>query len=315
MSILMVFFSTIVFLGPILSGSVSSWFLVWAGMELSFISFLPVMNYPKSSMSSESTIKYFLVQSCASAMILVSGSFLFIVEMTNMFYYSLFLTGLMLKLGLVPFHFWVIPVMKGCKFTDMIFILGPMKIIPFLLIILSIPISSNLLLIGIFMSLFSLVIGALLGNNSSSVRGMLAASSIVHSGWLLMGCLVGGMGLYFSIYLMQLYPFLLFCLLNQKFFMSVLMLSFSGLPPFMLFFGKLYILQNIIYKEVLVSLLFTFIIFSALISLNFYLKFSYSFYLSSMLNLKNKIFITNLMMISSLLGFILFIFFYGRAKH
>nr|YP_009113923.1 NADH dehydrogenase subunit 2 [Vertigo pusilla]AGC52888.1 NADH dehydrogenase subunit 2 [Vertigo pusilla] len=271
-------FLSLVFLGPVVSLSSSSWFLVWGGMELSLIGLLPLMSNDKSNIMTESAFKYFLVQALASLIVLISGINIFMFNSNSMMILGFFLIGLTLKLGIFPLHFWVIPVLKTSGYNLMMLLLGPMKIVPLSLLMKFFQVFNISNFSVLWFAVFSALIGAIIGNNVSSIRAVLGASSISHSGWFMVGAWSGGMWSYFFIYLISL--FLMLWYLEESFskVTALLILALSGLPPFLLFFGKVNILLS--FLTVNASLLFLVIlIISAVLSLNFYLKFSYIFYL------------------------------------
>nr|YP_009113897.1 NADH dehydrogenase subunit 2 [Gastrocopta cristata]AGC52862.1 NADH dehydrogenase subunit 2 [Gastrocopta cristata] len=283
-----VLFSVIVFLGPLISLSTSNWLLVWGGMELSLISLLPILNLAKSSIPVESAMKYFLVQASASAVILITGLNIYMLEGSEYLILILFILGLILKLGVVPLHFWVIPVVKGLKYIHMAFLLGPLKIVPLMLLMTNMNLDSSIFLFLLVSSIGTVLLGALLGNNMSSIRMMLGASSISHSGWFLMGGLVGFMWIYFSIYMISLYVVLYYLKVypSDNYLVSIFLFSLSGLPPFLMFPAKMMVLYSLLSMG-LSPIVFSFFIISAIVSLNFYMKFSFSFVLSSSENQKN----------------------------
>jgi len=151
-------------------------------MELSLISLLPIITIQKGLVRSERSIKYFLVQACASAIILFSGINLFFLNKVDYFPLILLRFGLVIKLGIFPLHFWVIPVIKGRKFKHLLFLLGPMKVVPLILLVSIVNIEIKYYYFRVVIRLFSIIAGSLLGNRISNIRAILGASSINHSG-------------------------------------------------------------------------------------------------------------------------------------
>lgn len=283
-----VLFSVIIFLGPFIRLSTSNWLLVWGGIELSLIRLLPVLNLIKRSIPVESAIKYFLVQASASTVILITGLNVYLLEGREYLILILFILGLILKLGVVPLHFWVIPVVKGLKYTHIAFLLGPLKVVPLILLINSINLDRSIFLFLLLSRVRTVLFGALLGNNMRSIRIILGASSISHSGWFLIGGLVGFLWVYFGIYMVRLYVVLYYLKIypRDNYLVSIFLFRLSGLPPFLMFPAKIVVLYSLL-RIGLSPIIFGIFIISAVIRLNFYIKFSFSFVLNRSVNQKN----------------------------
>nr|UXC95397.1 NADH dehydrogenase subunit 2 [Megaustenia imperator imperator] len=298
MSLIMLFFTFMIILSPIICLSSSSWLIYWSGMELGFISMFPIMFNHNSLMITESAMKYFLVQSVASILMFFFGSFYFMLFMVNFSSLSLFMATLLIKLGMFPFHFWVLPVISGIWYEQMMFLLIPLKI-PTLGLINYIFCQHDMQFFMLFTSFMTMIVGSILGINCSNVRSLLAASSITHSGWILVSSLVGNMWSYFSVYSFILLITLLSILNMDSIMSSLMVLSMSGLPPFLLFSVKFLVLMMMI-KSNYSFFMILIPILSAVFSLNFYLKMSYSFLLNGKKVLKPKFLMS--MIIMNLMG-------------
>nr|YP_010735494.1 NADH dehydrogenase subunit 2 [Ambigolimax valentianus]WEI33085.1 NADH dehydrogenase subunit 2 [Ambigolimax valentianus] len=289
MSLIMIFMVILVMLSPIVCLSTSSWLIYWVGMELGLMSLFPIMFNANSLLVSEASMKYFLVQAMASILMFFGGCFIFMLMYKNSYSFMLMSLSVVIKLGMFPFHYWVIPVIGGIWYPPMILILIPVKIPSFVLISY---ISAGKLQMMLFMfSIMSMLVGALLGNNCSNIRMMMGASSISHSGWVVMSSLIGEMWFYYTVYSIILFFTLLLIWFKSNLLSSLMILSLSGLPPFLLFSAKFYIMMMMIQNN---YLLFTLLIpvLSALISLNFYLKSGYSFYFNSKKTTKSYYFLS-----------------------
>nr|QLY89850.1 NADH dehydrogenase subunit 2 [Gyraulus laevis] len=258
-------FIFLVILSPVISLSSSDWVISWMGMEIGMFSVIPLL-LSKSS-SNEPVMKYFLIQSLGSALILISGISL-VYHMYEYLYIVLFTLGMSMKLGFFPGHFWVVSIIENLSWFSCMLILGPLKIAPFG--IMSMFSDKSFL---VMFALFTIFIGAILGFNQSNVRGMLAASSITHSGWMILAMSFGFLWLYMLTYMIVLLYTLMSLNSHEFQTTSVCLLSMSGLPPFILFLVKMkvfyYLVSNLEY------LLFTILIVSSVISLFYYLKFFY----------------------------------------
>nr|YP_010265770.1 NADH dehydrogenase subunit 2 [Coquillettidia nigricans]UIS24524.1 NADH dehydrogenase subunit 2 [Coquillettidia nigricans] len=330
-----IFFSMLIF-GSLITISSNSWLSAWMGLEINLLSFIPLMNKSKNNlMTSESSLKYFIVQAFASSFLLFS-----IIMMTffniNMIWQNnlnelLIMSILLLKMGTSPFHFWFPSVMEGLNWMNSFILMTWQKIAPMMLI--SYNQNYYFLLIPIILSM---MIGALGGLNQTSLRKLMAYSSINHLGWMLMAMLHNELLwlIYFIIYtIISLSIILLFNNFNLLYFNQIFninmnnsnltfllfinFLSLGGLPPFLGFLPKWLIIQNLIENNQL-FLLFIAILFS-LITLFYYLRLSYSIFMLNqtktfwmMINLfnnKNMIF-TLLMNFFTILGLIFILLIY-----
>nr|YP_009558651.1 NADH dehydrogenase subunit 2 [Partulina redfieldi]AZZ06752.1 NADH dehydrogenase subunit 2 [Partulina redfieldi] len=293
MTMYYIIFMYIVLLAPFLSISSSNWLILWVLMEISLFSMMPLFTKSKmkdGNMLGESMMKYFIVQSVASLILMVSGISLYMNLMFEEYiYWVIFSMMVFLKLGIFPLSFWVIPVLKGVNSLLIFFLLGPMKIVPLYLMYFHLNFyykTDMKWMFYIIIGVSSMVIGALVGNNMTEFRSMIGASSITHSGWFVIASTVTGLFTYFFLYMMSL-SFLLTSLIINTTKTSLahcmVMLSLSGLPPFLLFYAKYLVFSNMLLMQV--SLVFLMIVlFSAVLSLNIYLKFSYNFILNYVKN-------------------------------
>nr|YP_009412977.1 NADH dehydrogenase subunit 2 [Vaejovis smithi]APW29069.1 NADH dehydrogenase subunit 2 [Vaejovis smithi] len=271
------FMLTLIF-GSFVAINSSSWLVAWMGLEMNLLSFLPLMASEKSSGGAESCIKYFLVQSMASLMILISSVFVFSILMFNSV--DMIFIGLSIKLGVAPFHYWFPSVMEGLNWICCMVLMTWQKLAPLFLMSFV-----NLMML---MVIVTALVGAFGGFGQYSFKKILAFSSINHIGWMLGGMMYEtkvGM-IYFLIYVLMsmliVLTFMSFSIfsLNQmmsvSYFLSVMtlinLLSLGGMPPFLGFFPKWLIIEKIFW----VSFFFaSILIFSSLVSLYFYLRVCY----------------------------------------
>nr|YP_010046725.1 NADH dehydrogenase subunit 2 [Ochlerotatus vittiger]QPJ78669.1 NADH dehydrogenase subunit 2 [Ochlerotatus vittiger] len=283
--------------GSLITISSNSWLGAWMGLEINLLSFIPLMNEGKKNlMTSESSLKYFLTQAFASSILLFAIILMMLFfnsnwMINNNFNDLLILSTLLLKSGAAPFHFWFPGVMEGLNWINSLILMTWQKIAPLMLI--SYNMNYNFFLISIILSM---IIGALGGLNQTSLRKLMAFSSINHLGWMLMAMMNNEL-LWFTYFL--LYSILSMSIVlmfnnfklfhfNQifnlsmmnpsiKFFMFLNLLSLGGLPPFLGFLPKWLVIQN------LVELNQIFLLFIAvcltLITLYYYLRMSYSIYM------------------------------------
>ncbi len=292
--VITVFYSTL-FLRPFLVISSSNIILIWLRLELGVFSFLPIIN--SRSQRSFSTAKYFLIQRIGSVIILASSLHRFIALSIRFIFIAL-----ILKLGIVPFHFWVPKIVSLLQTKEILILLVWQKIGP-LFIIVSLPIFQST--IKVFIRLLRVSVGRILGLKQTQWRQIFTFSSIRHLGWIVIRRTVSFwlFFVYFITYAISLIQLFLF---NNKLFRSsssffstginlfnlLILLSLAGLPPILGFLIKLLVLFYFINSPI-ISLIILIIISFSIIRIFFYLKIYFSlslFSLASELS-RNKLFL------------------------
>nr|YP_010025758.1 NADH dehydrogenase subunit 2 [Appias albina]QOQ36407.1 NADH dehydrogenase subunit 2 [Appias albina] len=327
------FFIFILFFSTLISISSNTWLGCWVGLEINLLSFIPLISNSKNLLHTEASLKYFLTQSIASINFLFSILLKMILfknfEMNN-FLSIMINSSLLMKMGSAPFYFWFPNVMEGLSWMNCFILMTWQKISP--MILLSYYMNNNFIL---FIMILNVMIGAISGFNQTSIRKLMAFSSINNLGWLMASMMISEniWLMYFFIYtLMNFIMCFLFHMLNIFYinqimnfnlisFIKISLLinffSLGGLPPFLGFFPKWIIINFLITNN---SFFITFIfVMSSLIMLFFYIRIVY---LSLMLNffklkwfkikIKNSFFLViNFFSLISLLGLILstFMFF------
>nr|YP_010701553.1 NADH dehydrogenase subunit 2 [Amphibalanus reticulatus]WCJ53101.1 NADH dehydrogenase subunit 2 [Amphibalanus reticulatus] len=295
-------YSFFLFSGTMITISSSSLFGMWMGLEINLMSFIPmIINLENNKKSSESAIKYFLIQAIASAIIIFSSLYFYFF---NGYMFSntpnvMITLALCMKLGMAPFHFWFPEVLEGLNWINSLLILTWQKISP--LVILSLFFYSNVLII---LSLMSAIVGAISGINQTSMRKILAFSSISHLGWM-SSMIYFNSSLWLDYFMIYSFTSLILCLsfwmynlnyfsqltlmqnLNEKFIIFINLLSLGGLPPLLGFLPK-WIAMMIISSNFPILIV---LIFSSLITLYFYTRLCFStftLYLQSMMWFKKS---------------------------
>nr|YP_009919091.1 NADH dehydrogenase subunit 2 [Phryganea bipunctata]QMP96684.1 NADH dehydrogenase subunit 2 [Phryganea bipunctata] len=303
----MLFFS-IMILSSLFSISSLSFINMWMGMEVNLIAFIPLMINNNNSLSSESMMKYFLIQSLSSANFILSSIILIsmnkwfnLFNSMNYFIFFIMNISLLMKMGAAPLHFWFPKTMKGLSWMNCLILSTWQKIIP--MIILSYCYLNFVLFMFIILSVIT---GSIMGFNQTALQMILAYSSINHIGWMLTTMLINMnmWTLYFIIYsflnsiLMMMFNFMKIFHLIQIFsskpsiytnyFIFFNLLSLGGLPPFLGFLPKwLTINFMILNKFYFMNFI---LITSSLINLFFYLRIMYSFTMMNYFEIKfNKI--------------------------
>ena len=211
--------------------------------------------------------------------------------------------GVAFKLGAVPFHMWVPDVYQGSPTSVTMFLSTVPKIAAVALLV-------RLLIDGLgnfqqywadlfmILAVLSIAVGSLVALTQVNIKRMLAYSTISHVGFVLLGFMTGvlegyGSAVFYVLayILMSLAAFGSIIALNRNGFeadqvsdfkglskhspwfaliMLVVMLSMAGVPPFIGFYSKLFILQQVI-SEGYVILAVVAVIF-AVISAYYYLQ-------------------------------------------
>nr|YP_009542262.1 NADH dehydrogenase subunit 2 [Lasiommata deidamia]AYU56835.1 NADH dehydrogenase subunit 2 [Lasiommata deidamia] len=320
------FFLFTLFFSTLISISSNSWLGCWIGLEINLLSFIPIILNPNNLLNSEATLKYFLTQSIASINFLFSiilSLFLMKNFLINNFISILINSSLLMKMGSTPFHFWFPNIMEGLSWLSCFILMTWQKITP--MILLSYYFNMKFLM---FIMILNVLIGAFGGFNQTSLRKLMAFSSINNLGWMLSALMISEnlWMIYFFLYslLISIMCFLFFMLniffinqmfnFNMKFFIKfsimINFLSLGGLPPFLGFFPKWLIINYLILNKLYIISFF--FIFMSLIMLILYIRIIYSSFMFFSFKFKwFKIYIKNnfLIMINffsfiSLLGMI-----------
>nr|YP_011002189.1 NADH dehydrogenase subunit 2 [Dicranoptycha shandongensis]WPO00994.1 NADH dehydrogenase subunit 2 [Dicranoptycha shandongensis] len=282
-------------MGTMITISSNSWLGAWMGLEINLLSFIPLMINNNNLLSNEASLKYFLTQALASAMFLFS--IIVFMLMTNLnwqienwnLYSSLMINStLLLKSGAAPFHFWFPGVVEGLSWNNNLILMTWQKIAPLMLISYN-----SLMMFMNYIVIISVLIGAIGGLNQSSLRKIMAFSSINNLGWMLSAMMLND-----SLWLIYflLYSFLTFTLLflfnsyqlfhiNQtfslsmnnslmKFILFLSLLSLGGLPPFLGFFPKWLVIQFLTMNNQFFLIII--MVCLTLVTLYYYMRICYS---------------------------------------
>jgi NADH-quinone oxidoreductase subunit N len=217
--------------------------------------------------------------------------------------------GIAFKLGAVPFHMWVPDVYQGAPTSVTLFLSTVPKVAAVAMLV-------RILVDGLgamhaywadlfmVLAVLSIALGSVVALMQTNIKRLLAYSTISHVGFIMLGFVTGvisGYGaavFYVFVYiLMSLAAFGIVILLNKKGFeadqisdfkglskhspwfalmMLVVMLSMAGVPPFIGFYAKFFILQQVI-SAGFVTLAVVAVVF-AVISAYYYLQIIKSMY-------------------------------------
>nr|APH08716.1 NADH dehydrogenase subunit 2 [Benthomangelia sp. JEU-2016] len=299
-------FLCVMSIGTLFSISSLHWMGIWAGLEINLIGFLPILIYQKSVSESESAVKYFIMQALGSSFLIFGSLMVFSVSFTWDLYstlqlgnlgFMLLMSGLLLKLGMFPFHYWLPSVMAGLPWFSCLLLATWQKLAPLFLLLSLLELNKSYMLIlslGLI-GVGSSLVGGVGGMNQTQVRALLAYSSIGHLGWMSFSMLHSEWGL--KIYL-TLYILISFCLFmslwysdstlmkdigNLKTFnmyqlvVMLFFLSLAGLPPLLGFIPKWTVIMLSINTPWMSLILF--LILGSLLSLFYYLSLFFSMFL------------------------------------
>nr|UBT70824.1 NADH dehydrogenase subunit 2 [Eupteryx gracilirama] len=291
----LLFYSTMM-MGIMMTISSNNWIMMWCGMEISLVSFIPLM-ISKSMMSSESSIKYFIVQSISSSMLMLGVMFMVMKGDYN--YKYLMMTALLMKTGICPLHNWVLTVLEGLDFKMTFIMLSFNKIAP--LTVLSYMMTSMSMSLVIFLTL---ILGSIMGLNQNSIKKLMGYSSIFNMGFILSIIKVNLMWmLYLTVYSMLLLMMTNLMinsninLINQMMFSSSMiisltlwinMLSMGGMPPFMGFSIKYMVMILLLQNKL--NLMISFMLLSSLLVMFFYLRMTFVSSMNNFITNKIKLF-------------------------
>nr|APH08745.1 NADH dehydrogenase subunit 2 [Glyphostoma sp. JEU-2016] len=293
--------------GTLFSISSVHWLAVWAGLEINLIGFLPMLIYQKSTSESESAVKYFIVQALGSSFLIFGSLLSFGPSFTWDLYSSyrfeilgfcVLLSGLSIKLGVFPFHYWLPSVMAGLPWFSCLLLATWQKLAPLFLLVSLFELSESYMLILMFCLISSgcVITGGVGGMNQTQIRALLAYSSIAHLGWMVFSAVHGEwlVKVYLVVYILvslSLFSSLwasdsgsMKSISNLKgsniYQMSimVLLLSLAGLPPLFGFIPK-WLVILVSAKGALMPIIFL-LIMGSLVSLFYYLSLFFSMYLN-----------------------------------
>lgn len=278
------FFSSLIS-GIIIAISANDFLIIWIGLEINLISFLPLIIESNSSISSSNIIKYFLIQTISSFFVLF---FILISRITilSLIRFNIVLISILVKIGLPPYHFWLPSIIQTIRWNNCLIISSIQKIIPLILIGSIITISKLFL----FLIIRGIFVSALGGFIQTQFRPLIAYSSINHTIWAIISIIYD-----FYLFLIYFIPYsfsiiLLFISLKKtfnsnfirvnklklspSFIISLLaILSIAGLPPLIGFFPKIIILINLISVSNTIIIL---LLLGSALNLFYYLNFSFS---------------------------------------
>jgi len=264
----------ILLLTPVLVITSSSWVLIWIWIEINAISFIIIIK------NTENKIKYFLIQSLASTILLSIFVIYRIkeIKISNIFLvYSIIILSLVaiIKIGIAPFHSWLIKICSLINWNNILIILTWQKIIPLFIFLITI---NNYWLIPIILTSF--FIGTISQMRIRNVKLILAFSSIRHIGWIISSNYYRKIINFFYLFIYSIISVIIinvikknnsFKLFDQKKNIKklfIIILSLAGIPPLLGFLPKWLIIDFISKRIKRVTLIILILI---LATINFFI--------------------------------------------
>jgi len=283
-------------LGMMIMISSNDLIVFYMGLELQSLALYVLATFNRDQLkSSEAGLKYFVLSALSSGLLLYGCSLIYgftgstnfniIANQLNSNEYALtfgivfILVGLAFKISAVPFHMWAPDVYEGSPTSVTLFFTMVPKIaaltvfirflyVPFLNLI------DQWQMILIFLSIASMLFGAIAAIGQTNLKRLIAYSSIGHIGYALAGLAVGTNDgiqssiIYITIYILMnlgLFSCLLMMKRNNEYYediedlsglsknhpmlslsLLIILFSLAGIPPLAGFFAKFYIFKSVI---------------------------------------------------------------------
>jgi len=283
-------------LGMMIMISSNDLIVFYMGLELQSLALYVLATFNRDQLkSSEAGLKYFVLSALSSGLLLYGCSLIYgftgstnfniIASQLNSNEYALtfgivfILVGLAFKISAVPFHMWAPDVYEGSPTSVTLFFTMVPKIaaltvfirflyVPFLNLI------DQWQMIIIFLSIASMLFGAVAAIGQTNLKRLVAYSSIGHVGYALAGLATGSNDgiqssvIYITIYIIMnlgLFSCLLMMKRNNEYYENiedlsglsknhpllslsflVILFSLAGIPPLAGFFAKFYIFKSVL---------------------------------------------------------------------
>ena len=283
-------------LGMMVMISSNDLIVFYMGLELQSLALYVLATFNRDQLkSSEAGLKYFVLSALSSGLLLYGCSLIYgftgstnfnlIASQLNSDQYAItfgivfILVGLAFKISAVPFHMWAPDVYEGSPTSVTLFFTIVPKVAALTIFIrfLYVPFL-NLIdqwqMILIFLSIASMLFGAIAAIGQTNLKRLIAYSSISHVGYALAGLATGSNDgiqssvIYITIYVLMnlgLFSCLLMMRRNNEYFeniedlsglsknhpllslsLLVILFSLAGIPPLAGFFAKFYIFKSVI---------------------------------------------------------------------
>nr|ALR69367.1 NADH dehydrogenase subunit 2 [Bemisia tabaci] len=265
----------------VLGWTMNNWLMMWYLMEVCLVLFLGLCTSGKGYSVSELMMSYYLVQVVFSLLMLTFILF----YMFNLGYLCSFILvlGMLAKMGMFPFHFWLIMVCGKLEWTGFFVLSTIMKLIPLILLYYLFSMLSFF-----FVTASSVIFGSLMGLNNNVIQKMMGYSSMITMCWLIYSMSIS---LYLFLGYFTGYMIMLFWLVNvltkynvfyvnqfkfnsmnldMKIVIFIYGLSISGFPPFLGFLIKWLVINY--FWHLGFKFVVSFMILTSVLTVYFYLQ-------------------------------------------
>ena len=283
-------------LGMMVMISSNDLMVFYVGLELQSLALYVLASFKRDQLkSTEAGLKYFVLSALSSGLLLYGCSLIYGFSSSTNFnviaasmtpdHYGLtfgivfILVGLAFKISAVPFHMWAPDVYEGSPTSVTLFFAIVPKIAALTVFIrfLYVPFINMIdqwQTIIVFLSIASMIFGAVAAIGQTNLKRLVAYSSIGHIGYVLAGLCVGtnegiqSSIVYISIYLVMnlgLFSCIFMLKRNNQYFetindlsglsknhpllslsLLVILFSLAGIPPLAGFFAKFYVFKSVI---------------------------------------------------------------------
>nr|AER92671.1 NADH dehydrogenase subunit 2 [Brookesia brygooi] len=283
--------------GTIITASSHHWLTAWSGLELNMLSILVIIMQPKHPRAAEASIKYFLVQTIASALMMFSGTLNAmqtgqwdISQLTNKYASTTLMLAMLMKMGAMPIYFWLPEVMQGTTMKTAMIIATWQKIAPISLLFSTFNNMPQKIMITL--GIMSTMVGGVGGINQTQLRKLMAYSSLTNLGWMMVIFPISPNIAMLSIFIYILMSIPTFFLMEKmtlktlqdmttawttsttaNIMLTLMFLSLSGLPPLTGFAPKLLILNKLVMENFIP--IATMMAIMSLLNLFFYMRTTY----------------------------------------
>ena len=268
------------FLGICIAVRMENLFLIYFGIELYAVCSYVLAGYKRDGESSAASIKYFNIGMLSSVFMMFGLSFIYGYGSTLNVYeimavnnrgqalgFALFFAGLMLKIGIVPFHMWVADVYQRLP-TTVLPVFAVLGKVGLLVVFSHFMITGHYAEVLSLLAIFSMLIGSLGALCQYGLKRTLGFLTIASAGYAMIGLLISTETASLTLYMyLTAYAIAMFGVIAvistlggldnfgdvqglaaksplRALLLVVFLLSLAGLPPLAGFFAKFYLLRE-----------------------------------------------------------------------
>lgn len=262
----------------------NSIFILWYFIEIRSFTFIYIIIIKKNPI--KSSIIYFIMRFLVTTLLFLAISlnnynifFPFISLSTESNYYIFISSSFFLKIGVIPFHYWVFKIIENIEWIRIIILTTLQKLIP--IIVISFIIRIKIFFISI---IFRIILMPAIPINTKNSFFLIASSRTINNIWIVRSSLFSVMTItaYILIYFISNTNFITNLKINNRKTInrknsinsSLHMLALIGFPPFPIFFLKIIFIKNIFFIINSLTYFLAIIIFINIISSIIYIKFN-----------------------------------------